>query len=262
MHSSVDQHRAEILDQFTRQAGLFSSVPAHSAEDSLQLLADTIRIEPLDNVLDVACGPGIVSCWLAKKAKQVTGVDLVPAMIDQARKRQIGAALDNVEWEIADAGALPFVDATFSIVVTRYSFHHLLDPRKALREMTRVCRPGGRVVVADVTPEEGKTDAYDRLEKLRDPSHVHALSPVGLLSLGLGEQLSFSSTAAYRLEIPLDAQLNASFPPPENVRMIRDIVRQDIGLDRLSVDASERDGEVILRVPVSIIVWTKQQSLF
>ena len=62
------------------------------------------------------------------------------------------------------------------MVVTRYSLHHLLEPRKVLQEMERVCTGKGKVLVIDVTPDPGKADAYNRVEKLRDPSHVGALT--------------------------------------------------------------------------------------
>src|SRR5262249_57315235 len=72
--------------------------------------------------------------------------------------------------------ALPSPDASFDAVVPRFSFHHLLAPAKALAEMVRVCRAGGRVVVCDVyTTTAEQAAEYDRLERLRDPSHVRAL---------------------------------------------------------------------------------------
>lgn len=252
------RHKAEILDQFTRQAQTFSSVAARTSEDALRMLDEAIGIDAEDEVLDVACGPGIVSCWLAKTAKNVVGTDVVPAMIERARSRQQELGLDNIHWMLADIYNLPFADNTFSAVVTRYSFHHLLQPKTALREMIRVCRTGGRIAVCDVTPEEGKTEAYDQLEKLRDPSHVHALSSRNLVALSTGENVAPKGSNAYKLEISLGAQLATSFPPPGHAEIIRDLVRRDIGVNKLSVDAFERGDDFILRLPVTIAVWEKR----
>src|SRR4029077_12563271 len=85
--------------------------------------------------------------------------------------------LSNVTWRQGDVAKLPYGDASFTIVVTRYSFHHFLDPRKALREMIRVCAPGGRIVVVDTCASEdpAKAAEFNRLEKWRDPSHVRNL---------------------------------------------------------------------------------------
>ena len=86
--------------------------------------------------------------------------------------------------KIADVLPLPFPAASFSLVFTRYSFHHFLDPKAVLAEMVRVCSPGGRVVVVDVfmsSPEQA--EAYNHMEKLRDPSHMRALALEELIGL-------------------------------------------------------------------------------
>lgn len=257
MYDSGNEHNQRILDQFTRQAVPFATAPSHSTEESLRILIDTVRVTPADNVLDVACGPGIISCALAAVAREVTGFDLVPAMLDEARKRQNSMRLKNLEWKLGDAGRLPFGDATFDLVVSRYSFHHLLDPGAVLGEMARVCRPGGRVAVADVTPEEEKTKAYDELEITRDPSHTHALSFDQLKALGSQQGLRLSNTGSYRLDNSVESLLAASFPPPGNADRFRCMVRDDIGIDRLSISAYLKDGELRFSFPTSVVVWTK-----
>ncbi|HWI40635.1 MAG TPA: methyltransferase domain-containing protein, partial [Verrucomicrobiae bacterium] len=87
-------HRAAILDQFARQAIPFTRVPGHL--DSLQLLISLSGAGPDDDVLDVACGPGIVSCAFARHARSVTGIDITPAMIAEARKRQHREGAGNI----------------------------------------------------------------------------------------------------------------------------------------------------------------------
>jgi ubiquinone/menaquinone biosynthesis C-methylase UbiE len=251
------EHNERILDQFTRQAEPFALAPAHSAEDSLRLLMTSVEVKPTDEVLDVACGPGIISCELASVARHVTGIDMVPAMLEQARKRQNEKGLNNVQWRLGDAEHLPYEDQSFSLVVTRYSFHHLLNPDLVLREMVRVCRSGGRVAVVDVTPDEGKANAYDDLEKLRDPSHTRALTLTQLKELGARHSLSLVKTANYRVDVAVDALLKDSFPPPGNAEKVRRMVREDIGVNRLSMDAYQRDGELRFYFPTSIVVWTK-----
>src|SRR4029077_9768027 len=95
-------------------------------------------------------GPRRVACSVAEVARHVTGLDLTPAMIEQAQARQRSKGLTNLTWLVGDAVPLPFPDASFSVVSTRYSFHHFLDPEAVLAEMVRVCSPGGRVAVIDV----------------------------------------------------------------------------------------------------------------
>jgi ubiquinone/menaquinone biosynthesis C-methylase UbiE len=162
-------HQNLILDQFTRQAAQFSAAS---------------RL-PDDTVLDVACSPSLVVCAFAPHVRQATGIDLTPAMREEARKAVAQHGLRNVALDRGDVYALPYDDGSFSIVIARYAFHHLLDPFAALWEMARVCAPDGRILVVDAYGPEDPTQAaeYNRIERLRDPSHARALSLPELASL-------------------------------------------------------------------------------
>ena len=143
MTNKADEHQRLILEQFTNQAVPFSQMQNHSPE----LLLTASGAGPQDTVLDVACGPGLMACAFAKVARHVTGIDLTPAMIEQAKVMQQADGLTNLTWHVGDVQPLPFADGSFSLVFTRYSFHHFLDPKTVLAELVRVCSPGGRVVV-------------------------------------------------------------------------------------------------------------------
>src|SRR5262245_36117121 len=162
MIDNADEHQRLILDQFTRQAVPFSQMQNHSPE----LLLAASGAGPADTVLDVACGPGRMACALARVVRHVTGIDLTPAMIEQAKVMQQADGLTNLTWHVGNVQHLPFADASFSLVFTRYSFHHLLDPKAVLAEMVRVCSHGGRVVVVDVfTSGPEQAEAFNRMEK-------------------------------------------------------------------------------------------------
>ena len=229
MHPAEANHNLQIVDQFSRQAIPFAELPGHS--QSMQMLIDMSGVSAGDLVLDVACGPGLVACEFAPFALHVTGLDLTPRMIEQAMERQRGRGLTNLSWQVGDVLPLPFPDASFSIVLTRYSFHHFLDPRAVLDEMLRVCRPGGKVMVIDVVQPPEKAAAYDRLEKLRDPSHVHALTIPEMAELISASGLAGVKTARYKVEGELEQQLKASFPNPGDDEIIRGLFRADLGSD-------------------------------
>jgi len=256
MKSKDEQrHQADIVKQFSHQAIPFTQIPGHY--DSMQVLLEMAGIVNDDEVLDVACGPGMVACEFARYAKSVTGIDITPAMIEQAQKRQLEQNLANLDWEVGKAVPLPYEDNSFSLIITRYSFHHLLSPEKALAEMIRACKPGGRVLVADVAVEPDKSEAYDRLEILRDPSHTHALTKDEFAEIFGRSGLAECRQSAYDVEIELEAQLKASFPNPGDEDVIRKMVTDDVGKDRLGINARKAYGNVLYSVPIAVFVGQK-----
>src|SRR3954453_12208399 len=174
-----------VVDQFTRQATPFASAPAMRDEDALRLLVEFSGAAASDTVLDVACGPGLVVAAFARVARHATGIDLTPAMIDKAREHAAALALSNVDWHVGNVLPLPFADCSFSLVVSRFAFHHFPDPAAVLREMVRVCARPGRVVVADMAASEDpkKAAALNAMERLRDLSHARTLSVTELRGL-------------------------------------------------------------------------------
>jgi ubiquinone/menaquinone biosynthesis C-methylase UbiE/GrpB-like predicted nucleotidyltransferase (UPF0157 family) len=252
--NQAEEHRRLIVDQFTRQAVPFSQMP----DPSPGLILAAAEVGPTDTVLDVACGPGVLACALAHVARHVTGIDLTPAMIDRAKAFQQAHDLANLTWRIGDVLPLPFPDASFSLVFTRYSFHHFLDPKAVLAEMVRVCSPGGRVVVVDVfTTNPEQAEACNRMEKLRDPSHVRAL-PLEELTGLLGEAgLQNVRRQFYRHEFGLEPVLQGSFPNPGDAEKIRRLFEDDLGLDRLGLGVHRRDGNIHFAYPIVILVGHK-----
>jgi ubiquinone/menaquinone biosynthesis C-methylase UbiE len=254
MTNKADEHQRLILEQFTRQAFPFSQMQNHSPE----LLLAACGAGPEDTVLDVACGPGLMACAFAKVARHVTGIDLTPAMIEQAKVMQQADGLINLTWHVGDVQWLPFADASFSLVFTRYSFHHFLDPQAVLAEMVRVCAPGGRVVVVDVfTSGPEQAEAYNRLEKLRDPSHVRALALDELTALLSQAGLRDVRTQLYKHEVELEQVLQRSFPNPGDADRIRRMLVEDLGVNRLGVGAHRREGSIHYAYPIAVVVGEK-----
>jgi SAM-dependent methyltransferase len=205
-----------ILDQFTRQAAPFSAAAMIKDEAVLRLLVEAASPRPDDTLLDVACGPGLVVCAFAPHVRRATGVDLTPAMLETARKEAAQRYFRNVALDRGDAYALPYDDSSFSIVTTRYAFHHLLDPFAALWEMARVCAPAGRILVVDAYAPEDPTPAteYNRIERRRDPSHARALSLPELAGLFSGCGLGKPQITRYELSVELKDLLARALPNP------------------------------------------------
>ncbi len=172
-----EAHGSLIRDQFTRQATPFSTATPITDAGALKMIVEAAAPEPDDTLLDVACGSGIVVCAFAPHVRHATGIDMTPAMLDRARGLAAEKGIANVAWREGDVTSLPWPEASFTIVLTRFAVHHFPDPAAVLREMLRVCAPGGRIVVVDTcaSADPAKAAAFNRLEKLRDPSHVRAL---------------------------------------------------------------------------------------
>jgi ubiquinone/menaquinone biosynthesis C-methylase UbiE len=252
---SISAHDRAVLDQFTKQAVPFASAPIH--QDGLALIFSAARLTPNADVLDVACGPGIVACALAPHVRHVTGIDMTPRMIEEAVSRANRDGINNVTWTVGTATPLPFPDDSFSVVLTRYSFHHFTHPAAALAEMFRVCRPGGRIVVADLSIPTPEGVRFDAVERLRDASHVHALSPEELRALFAVHVMHDFEEASFGLDMELEPQLARSFPVEGGADKIRRAYAESISENTLGIRTRVVNGSLWSTWPVRVISATK-----
>ena len=178
-------HESRVRDEFTRQADTFSASVAITDKALTERFVVALGEAISGSVLDVACGPGILSAAIAKSARDVVAFDLTPQMLKKAAQRCAEAGVGNVTFREGNAAELPFADANFDAVVTRLSVHHFDRPARAISEIFRVLRPGGRFVVADVISSEvaAESELQNAIEILRDPSHVRMLPSSELTSL-------------------------------------------------------------------------------
>ncbi len=170
-------HLKRVTDEFGRQAQTFD-IWAELTDDQVAArfgaaLGDTGQ----GRLLDVACGPGVVTAAIAPGAASIVGFDATEPMLEKAKARCAKAGLTNVEFKCGDAERLPFADGEFDGVVTRLAVHHFADPQRALDEMFRVLRRGGTAVIVDVVSSEdaAESNLQNAIERLRDPSHVRML---------------------------------------------------------------------------------------
>ncbi|HYX52003.1 MAG TPA: methyltransferase domain-containing protein [Candidatus Limnocylindrales bacterium] len=254
----MSAHNSRILDQFTRQAVPFSQSPSVSNQEALNFIVQSAGAGSEDTVLDVGCGPGLLVCAFAKIVRNATGIDLTPAMLDQARRTQQEQQLSNVTWEQGDVRALPFRDEQFSIVSSRFVFHHLQEPLVVLKEMKRVCRAGGKVVVADMAPAREKADALNAEEILRDPSHVRALPEHELRALFSEAGLPEPTIGHYRVECDVDDLLSRSFPNAGDEPKIRKMFADSIAADTMDLRTRLETGKIFYSFPVSVLVAQKR----
>jgi ubiquinone/menaquinone biosynthesis C-methylase UbiE len=252
-------HRGLILDQFTRQATVFSTAAAITDEEALRMVVEAARPTRDDRILDVACGPGLVVCAFAPRVREAAGIDVTPAMLDRARKLASEKGLTNVAWRQGDVASLPYDDSSFTIVTTRFSVHHFLDPAAGLREMVRVCTPGGRIVVVDdyASEDPAKAAAFNRLEKLRDPSHVRCLTLTELKGLFGAVGLPAPEMRFYELRSDVQSLLARSFPNPGDEVEIIEMFKASAADDRLGIPIRLDGDRIHYAYPVAILAATR-----
>jgi ubiquinone/menaquinone biosynthesis C-methylase UbiE len=167
-------------EQFDRQAAHYNAQWNRWSEGSLRWLLEHAHASPADRLLDVATGTGFTAMAFAPLVAEVAGVDVSGGMLAKAREQVRNAGLRNVRFEQGAAESLPFQDASFDLVTCRVAPHHFISVPKFLAEVRRVLTPGGRFLLADTTVPDEPREAgvwQNRVELLRDPSHMRNYSP-------------------------------------------------------------------------------------
>jgi len=117
-----------------------------------ELLSEAADVRAVHRVLDVAAGNGNATLAAARRFASVTSTDYVPALLERGRERADAERLANVTFQVADAEALPYPDASFDLVLSTFGVMFAPDHERAAAEMLRVCRPAGRIGLASWTP--------------------------------------------------------------------------------------------------------------
>ncbi len=195
-------------ERFARTA---ERIAAHQDERAAELEEKIVRfVAPSgdERALDSGCGAGALAFALAPHVREVVGADIVPELLEQGRLR--AERFPNVSFVETDATKLPFELASFDLVGTMRTLHHVARPELVVAELTRVVVQGGRVLVIDqIAPVDPLAAAeLNAFERSRDPSHTRALSDIDLRGLfesnGLVLQRTESETETRDLDSYLD----------------------------------------------------------
>lgn len=174
---TVDK-KAQVQAFFSNAAAFYAHNPSHRQGADLHMLLRALAPARHEHALDVATAAGHTAHALAEHAAAVVGLDLTPAMQAEFERGAAARGLTNVRFQLGDAEALPFPDASFDIVTVRRAAHHFPNIDTALAEIARVLQPGGRLGIADMVAPDNPAGArlLNELEIARDSSHVRAYS--------------------------------------------------------------------------------------
>jgi SAM-dependent methyltransferase len=177
-----------------------------------------LRLAGDERVLDVACGTGNLALPAARTGAIVTGIDIAPLALEQARTQ--AAAEDLLaSFDEGDCENLPYADASFDVVVSMFGVMFAAHPDRAAAEMVRVCRPGGRIALANWTPD-GFIGQMLRTTVAYAPSPAGTPSPLLWGDAGVARQRLGTSVAELTLASRL-IQFEFPFAPSAVVEYFR-----------------------------------------
>jgi SAM-dependent methyltransferase len=240
-------HDDTIRREFAKQAPSFAD-PGYAFADTrlTRWIHEHVPCEAGAIVLDVAGGTGQLARTYADVAAAVVVADLTPEMLGVGSRECAAEGRHNVIFVRADAAGLPFVDASFDLVVSRFAVHHFEQPALQIAEMARVCRPGGRVAIVDLVAADPALAAeHDRLERMRDPSHARALPADELVGLLERAGLELEHRTERDQPVPIERWLEQARTPPDVAEAIRERIRVDLdGGEKTGMRPEVRDGVV------------------
>lgn len=207
------EHNDAVKQQFGSQAQAYLTSAVHAQGHDLDRLSElAARVATGKAALDVGCGAGHASFAMAPHVASLTSCDLSSDMLAVVAQTAASRGLTSLRTQVAPAEQLPFQDASFALVASRFSAHHWNDPSAALHEFARVLQPGGVLCLIDIIgptgPHASLLDTHlQAVELLRDISHVRDHSGDEWRGMLVAAGFSLRDENAWRLPIRFDAWL-------------------------------------------------------
>lgn len=243
-----ERHGEAVQASFSGQAAAFEDERLNRVyATGVEWIFERLELKSHHLVLDVAGGTAHAGRSLAPTVAAVVVIDITPAMLEAGKVGADEGGLRNIVFQHGDAGQPPFLDASFDIVVSRFSVHHFERPGLQVAEMVRCLRPGGQAVVADLVADEDDEVAQrqNHLERLRDPSHARLLTAQELAELLERNEAAVVDVASRQVDRPLAPWLAQTKASEEVGREISDALRAEIaGDDVTGFRPHEREGEL------------------
>jgi SAM-dependent methyltransferase len=222
----VEDAKRLSQERFGKYAASYVDSPAHAQGPDLARLVELAGEHPAWTALDIATGGGHAALAVAPHVGRVVATDLTESMLVAARDFVLGQGARNVDFQLADAEALPFAEEVFDLVTCRIAAHHFPEPGRFVAEVARVLKPQGLFLLQDQTTPEDPAAArwITAFERRRDPSHQYALSRNEWLELLRSSGLRVETEDRFEKRVGLLWWVGAQHGSEEDLADLRDLL--------------------------------------
>lgn len=220
-------HNDTVKQSFKNQAEKFAAYHMSKTEYT-DYLIQKIAATGEEHALEVAAGTCICGRALAPFVRDITCLDLTEEMLSEGKRLAAENQISNMYFQLGNAEKLPYEAESFALVITRLSFHHFADPEIPFREMQRVLKKGGKLVIWDMEAvEEPLRATNDEIERMRDPSHTRILSREEFEKM-FQKNFMLQCEEATLVPVNLDSWMELTETPKEIREKIIALMKNDI----------------------------------
>jgi len=223
----MSSHANKVKEQFGPVANAYLSSTVHSQGADLGAITEKFSNASSATVLDLGCGAGHLSYAIAPHVKSTIAYDLSSEMLGIVSREAERRNLGNITTKQGRAEELPFENASFDWVCTRYSAHHWMEVRRAVEEVRRVLKPGGTLIVIDsCAPDNPLLDTHlQAIELLRDGSHVRNYTLAEWSAMLEAHGFQIKAHNFWKLPLDFQAWIRRMNTAPVYVEAIRSLLQ-------------------------------------
>ncbi|MBY7143696.1 methyltransferase domain-containing protein [Virgibacillus sp. NKC19-3] len=218
------KEKEDVQRVFSKKAEAYAASSTHSSGSDLSLLTEWLNPQSTMNVIDIATGGGHVAKQLSTVVNRVIATDITKEMLENTASHL--SSFTNIDYVIADAEQLPFLDHSFDIATCRIAAHHFPNPVTFISEVHRVLKPNGKFLLIDnVAPEKAEfDDFYNTLEKMRDYSHVRSLKISEWKQFLRQHNLSIIDQQVRKKTLPYKSWINRTMETKEGMDQVSNFI--------------------------------------
>ena len=259
--TTFDEHTNNVQKQFNRQASAYAETAQARDVRAMAGLVKLTRAGATSRTLDVACGPGRLTAAFAQQVEHASGLDATEQLLAIARRETKELGVANIEFTHGSALDMPYPDESFDTVSCRAAFHHFAEPGAVLKEMVRVAKPNGQVLIADILGNSNPTFAenHDRIEQLCDVSHVRCLSREAFAALFLSAGLQATKTHVGSADYELESWLVHGGPDEATTDKIRQLMNASQAIDTTGLQVRTENG--VVKFSHQTVVYVLEKSV-